>query len=126
MTPPRHIRSLTQDDYEQWYKHKYHPSAGKPLWINKNDDRHHHIFFDDNIKNNADDSIVAARIRETNSDDFKALDGKSTLRLHGINLIKVPTYAAVLDKNWFLKAIDACEKNRAKDHNDVYKAEGKM
>ena len=68
---------------------------------------------------------MAARIRETNADDFKALDGKSTLRLHGINLVKVPTYAAVLDENWFLKAIDACEKKRMEEQA-VYKVEGKI
>ena len=113
-----------QDDYEHWAQHNYHPSAGKPLWITKADDRYHHIFFDDNIKNNEEDSIVAARIRETSADDFKALDGKSTLRLHGIHLVKVPTYAAVLDKNWFLKAIDACEKKRMEEQL-VSKSEGK-
>ena len=67
---------------------------------------------------------MAARIRETSADDFKALDGKSTLRLHGIHLVKVPTYAAVLDKNWFLKAIDACEKKRMEEQLES-KSEGK-
>eukprot|EP00943_MAST-04B_sp_MAST-4B-sp1_P000122 g122.t1 len=100
-----------QDDYQYWAKHNYHPSYGKPLWITTNDNTYHHIFFDDNIKNNPNDSIVAVRTRKQKDGPFEPLDGTATLELHGINLVKVPTYAAVLDEDWFLKQIELCENN---------------
>ncbi|KAK3237835.1 hypothetical protein CYMTET_52115 [Cymbomonas tetramitiformis] len=32
-------------------------------------------------------------------------------RLHGVHLVRVPTFAAILDQHWFLKQIAGCEEN---------------
>lgn len=88
----------------------YVPSAGKPMWLTEEDlDNHHHIFFDDNIHNLEADSIVAIRSRETKSDAFAPLNGKETLDLHGVHLVRVPTHAPILNTSWFLEEIDKCE-----------------
>ena len=115
-----------QDDYHYWANNGYRPSFGKPLWITESDQNYHHIFFDDNIKNNPDDSIVAVRSRENENEPFKALDGTATLKLHGINLVKVPTYEAVLDEDWFLKQIEACEKQLLNTASRKQQAPGKF
>ncbi|KAG7339031.1 hypothetical protein IV203_022679 [Nitzschia inconspicua] len=76
-----------RDDYPHWKQHKYHPTAGKPIWvplytnnnsnnnnkINNNNDINsnktasepyyypHHILFDDNIHNLPNDGIACVR-----------------------------------------------------------------
>lgn len=69
----------------------------------------HHIFFDDNIHNDANDSIVAARRRPSSDAPFKPVSGEDTLALQGTHLVRVPTLEPILDHDWFLKQIDACE-----------------
>ena len=108
-----------QDDYFWWRDHDYHPSAGKPLWLTKDDKDNHHIFFDDNIHNDPSDGIVAVRVRENKTcQEFQPLNGDEILKLHEVHLVRVPTYEAILDENWFLKEIEKCEKAfRKHSHN---------
>ena len=68
------------------------------------------FFFDDNIHNDADDSIVAVRVRETKEQKFQPLSGEETIAMQGQHLVRVPTFAPVLNENWFLEQIDACER----------------
>ena len=98
------------DDYPWWNEHSNLPSAGKPLWLTLNEEECLPIFFDDNIHNDADDSIVAVRVRETKEQNFTPLSGEETIKMQGQHLVRVPTFAPVLNENWFLEQIDACEK----------------
>jgi hypothetical protein len=98
------------DDYPWWNEHSNLPSAGKPLWLTLNEEECLPIFFDDNIHNDADDSIVAVRVRETKEQKFQPLSGEETIAMQGQHLVRVPTFAPVLNENWFLEQIDACEK----------------
>eukprot|EP00615_Pteridomonas_danica_P010637 CAMPEP_0114333264 /NCGR_PEP_ID=MMETSP0101-20121206/3654_1 /TAXON_ID=38822 ORGANISM="Pteridomonas danica, Strain PT" /NCGR_SAMPLE_ID=MMETSP0101 /ASSEMBLY_ACC=CAM_ASM_000211 /LENGTH=353 /DNA_ID=CAMNT_0001464255 /DNA_START=41 /DNA_END=1102 /DNA_ORIENTATION=- len=101
---------MFQDDYFWWKNNGYNPSAGKPLWITHQDDRFHPIFFDDNIHNDANDSIVSVRERQTSEDPYSPLSGESIRRLQGLYLVRVPTFEAILDQNWFLDKITQCEQ----------------
>eukprot|EP01063_Lacrimia_lanifica_P037970 TRINITY_DN7960_c0_g1_i1.p1 TRINITY_DN7960_c0_g1~~TRINITY_DN7960_c0_g1_i1.p1 ORF type:complete len:348 (+),score=99.99 TRINITY_DN7960_c0_g1_i1:69-1112(+) len=99
--------SVCQDHYQHWADNGYRPGAGKPMWITESHvEDVLHIFFDDNIKNLADDSIVAVRRRAGPDAPFEAVCGVGTLELQGKHLHRVPTPAAVLDKDWFLQRID--------------------
>lgn len=109
-----------QDHYEHWAKYDCRPEAGKPVWVrngnNKDDQvRYLHIMFDDNIHNDPKDSIVCARascqMKKEDECEFYTLSGKEIQELQGTHLVRVPTVDAVLDKDWFLKQIDLCEKN---------------
>lgn len=105
-----------QDDYKWWKKGSYHPSGGKPLWVTGSDANVHHIFFDDNIHNDPEDSIVAARHRQLESDPFRPLSGAETLGLQGTHLVRVPTLEPILDHDWFVKQIEMCEDKFRKAH----------
>lgn len=97
------------DDYQWWSEHGYAPQAGKPLWLTQEDVTCHHIFFDDNIHNLANDSIVAVRQRSGENDSFVPLSGEDTLSQHGRHIVRVPTIEPILNVDWFLEQIDACE-----------------
>ena len=77
------------------------------------------LFFDDNIHNDPSDGIVAVRVRENKTcQEFQPLNGDEILKLHQVHLVRVPTYEAILDENWFLKEIEKCEKAfRKHSHN---------
>ena len=107
-----------QDDYQWWRDHNFSPGAGKPLWLTEKDALHHHIFFDDNIKNDPNDSIVAVRARTDASQTFQPLTGEETIALHGMHLVRVPTFKPILDETWFLKQIEACEKKFQEIHKE--------
>merc|ERR1712115_181055 len=100
-----------QDDYPFWAKNDYKPFAGKPIWIDGSN-THHHIIFDDNIKNQAHDSIVSVRCRQSQkSDAFLSLNGKQIQELHGTCLVRVPTIEPMLNSNWFLEQILICQQS---------------
>ena len=44
---------------------------------------------------------------------FAPAPGDATRQLHGLFLVRCPTFEAVLDPEWFLKQIDACVRARA-------------
>jgi hypothetical protein len=111
---PRGVAAVT-DDYAWWRDHGYHPSAGKPLWLERSAARPegvspcHHIFFDDNIHCSAVDSIVAVRMRSERGGQFQPLGGAETLAHVGTHLVRVQTADAILDDEYFLKRIAECE-----------------
>ena len=98
-----------QDDYEYWDANGNSPMAGKPCWIRSNGDdtsspKTHHLFFDDNIHNDENDSIVALRSQGCDG-RWGSLSGHDIIQMQGKYLIRVPTIAAILQKDWFLKQI---------------------
>ena len=98
-----------QDHYLWWRNNGYKPAAGKPLWITEDDTSVHHIFFDDNIHNCSHDSIVAVRWRERKGESFRPMTGEMTRHLHGCHTIRVQSFDAFIDENYFLKRISECE-----------------
>ena len=98
------------DHYDWWKNHGYNPAAGKPVWLTKDDEEYLPIFFDDNIHNDSKDSIVAVRVRDDSTKEFSALNGEETLEMQGRHVVRVPTFAPILNENWFLEQIDVCEK----------------
>mmetsp|Transcript_18985 Transcript_18985/g.24615 ORF Transcript_18985/g.24615 Transcript_18985/m.24615 type:complete len:422 (-) Transcript_18985:100-1365(-) len=96
------------DDYYFWKSRGHDPSAGKPLWLGHVSARH--IFLDDNIHNDPINSIVAIRLKTPDS-NFRSLDGYTTLRLQNIALVRVPTIQVVLNPDWFIERLLACENN---------------
>jgi len=126
-----------QDDYQWWSSNQFAPSSGKPVWklescqgISKNKLQqitqrpyYHHLIFDDNIHNDPNDCIVGVRQRRRviqgdgnskhrkYSNVFQSLSGSDTINLHGKHLFRVPTIAAILDNEWFLKHIKKAKKN---------------
>ena len=105
--------AVVSDDYAWWAAHGESAAAGKPLWLTLADEATHHVFFDDNIKNDARASIVATRVRRDAAAPFAPAPGDATRQLHGLFLVRCPTFEAVLDPAWFLKQIDACARARA-------------
>jgi hypothetical protein len=100
-----------QDDYEHWSSRGCNPAGGKPVWVTAEDSTEHPIFFDDNIHNSTEDSIVAVRVRpDTSTPHYAALSGQDTLALHGLILVRTPSFAPILDPSWFLRKIEACEQ----------------
>ena len=110
------IENLTicgiQDDYHYWDNNDNSPSAGKPVWIHpmeQGKQLYHHLFFDDNIHNDETDSIVAVRTRKDHGSHWRSLSGHETINQQGKYVVRVPTVAAILDKNWFLNQIALAE-----------------
>jgi len=103
-----------QDDYEFWSEGGCSPACGKPVWVTEEGDGPAHIFFDDNIHNSPEDSIVAVRARKGEGEGFEAVSGAETLAYEGRNIVKCFTVPAVLEKDYFLKEIERCERNQSK------------
>jgi hypothetical protein len=53
------------------------------------------------------------RARATRRDAFAPLSGAATCRLQGIHLVRVPTLEPILRRDYFLKRIASCERERA-------------
>jgi len=110
--PPHHM-SAVQDDYCTWRDAGYSPAAGKPLWLTLSDEASaapsSPIFFDDNIHNDANDSIVAVRVRLGASRPYAALSGELTVRLQGSVLRRTPTVLPIRNHGWFLEQIGLCD-----------------
>jgi hypothetical protein len=116
-----------QDHYSYWDENNNAPWAGKPIWTHrrpsasasgKNSRNCHHIFFDDNIHNDGTDSIAAVRV-EDEEGTYKSLSGEKILEIQGLHLIKVPTVAPVLEKDWFLHRIREAEERLDKNKHDI-------
>eukprot|EP00518_Triparma_eleuthera_P015665 CAMPEP_0197556098 /NCGR_PEP_ID=MMETSP1320-20131121/14563_1 /TAXON_ID=91990 /ORGANISM="Bolidomonas sp., Strain RCC2347" /LENGTH=511 /DNA_ID=CAMNT_0043117197 /DNA_START=1 /DNA_END=1536 /DNA_ORIENTATION=- len=100
--------TLVQDDYQYWSQNGCSPWAGKPCWVGG---EVRHIFFDDNIHYSEDDSIVAVR-RRVGEGGFEPLDGKQTMEVEGEAIVKVFGVMALLNDDYFLEKVKACEEEK--------------
>ena len=100
------------DDHAWWSEHGCEPSAGKPVWITRDDRACHHIFFDDGISARGSESTVAVRVRESAGHAFRTLSGAEALLEHGVHLVRTPTMEPILNHAWFLEEIAKCEAAR--------------
>ena len=56
---------------------------------------------------------MQVRSRASAAEAFEALDGEATLAMQGLVLVRVPTFAPILDPTWFVRRIEACEASLA-------------
>ena len=105
--------SAIQDDVHVWYKNQFHPSHGKPLWIDLDDFDTQHIFFDDNIRPGSEDSIVDLRLRETseNSARFRNVERAEEFEFVDANLAQVNFADAINNEDYFIDKLRLCEDN---------------
>ena len=105
--------SAVQDDVHFWYKNKFHPDHGKPLWIDLDDFDTQHIFFDDNIRPGSEDSIVDLRLREHSAKfgKFRAVERAEEYAFVDANLAQVNFADAIMNENYFIDKLRNCEDN---------------
>lgn len=116
-----------RDDYKFWAANSFAPCAGKPIWVRKRSEQEgsnydgdkeddddtgklrnrecHHIFFDDNIHNSPSNGIVAVRAFDGTNGGFRSVSGEETLQYHKTHIVRVPTVAAIMEDDWFVKRI---------------------
>lgn len=111
----RHSVVGIQDDYQTWDAAECDPTAGKPVWKVPG---YHHVLFDDNIHNLVHDSIAGVRV-ETGDGTFRSLTGEECRTEQGRHLIRVPTVAPVLDRQWFWKQLVRSVR-RCTPHDTLY------
>lgn len=102
------------DDFHYWQDHNYHFSAGKPLWINLDDDSVHHIMFDDNIRAYDDDNIVNVRLCRTENSHgnfFSTLPLSHENKFEDIFLVQADLLESIANENYFIEKIAKCENN---------------
>lgn len=105
--------SAIRDDCEDWYKHGFDPTRGKPLWIDQSDHMTQHIFFDDNIRPGNADSIVNVRVRDS-SGDFRNVLKEEEYKYVNRNIVPVVFSEAILDNEYYIKKLRRCEENYSK------------
>jgi hypothetical protein len=105
--------SAIRDDCEDWYKHGFDPTRGKPLWIDQSDPSTHHIFFDDNIRPGNVDSIVNVRVRES-SGDFRNVSMAEEYNYVNTNIVPVVFSEAILNNDYYIQKLKLCEDNYSK------------
>ena len=96
----KHSVMAIQDDFEAMIKTDWQESSlGKPLLVDQADYNTQHIFFDDHERFvDVRDVVTGERIpRET------------ALNMY---LVQVQSHRAVLESDYFIKAIELCEANR--------------
>lgn len=104
--------SAVQDDVHLWYRNNFHPTHGKPLWIDLNDTDTQHVFFDDNIRPGSEDSIVDLRLREcSDSDKFRNVERAEEYKFVDANLAQVNFAEAIMDDDYFINKLRICEDN---------------
>lgn len=99
---------ITKEDHE--FFTKYSPPiedtlSGKLFLIEENDINKHHVFFDDNILEK--ESYIV------DTWDVKTKSRISFLNSNNVFLAKVDLIQAICDKNYFIKKLIGCLKNRA-------------
>lgn len=102
--------SAIRDDCEDWYKHSFDPTRGKPLWVDQSDPTVHHVFFDDNFRPGNTDSIINLRVRET-SDSFRNVARSEEYKFVNTNIVPVVFSDAILDDDYFIRKLIECEEN---------------
>ncbi|KAH9504781.1 hypothetical protein Btru_061945 [Bulinus truncatus] len=100
------------DDFMFWQKRNYDHAAGKPFWIDLNDQRHHHIFFDDNFRAHDEDSIIDVR-KFTREDPSVAvsMEHEEVARLENVCLVQANLLSSIEDEDYFIRMTNLCEQN---------------
>jgi len=100
-----------RDNVKDWLDRKFDSRFGKPLWIDRADDKRHHIFFDDNIRPGMFDSIVNIRCRDNADDNFHTVPRADEHAFLNHNIVPVTFTEAILDKQYFIHKLQLCEQN---------------
>lgn len=100
------------DDFAFWQKHNYDHAAGKPFWVDLNDERHHHIFFDDNFRANDEDSIIDVRkFTRENPLEAVSMEHEEVARLENVFLVQANLLSSIEDEDYFIRMTNLCEQN---------------
>ncbi|XP_071082790.1 uncharacterized protein [Haliotis cracherodii] len=104
-----------KDDFQIWQNNNYHHSVAKPLWIDPSDTHVHHIIFDDNFRAYEEDSIVDARMFDTD-DKTKArsLTRKELERFEDVCLVQANLLESIENENYFIEKVNKCESGYSK------------
>ena len=114
-----------RDDYVAWFSNGQKGHVGKLMPFDIENKNIHSIFFDDNCGDDKD-AFVTMNPRLSNygsssCTDPRILDPRIITNsksltwpeVRNIYAVTVDPYSAVLDKDYFIKAIEMCEKNRS-------------
>lgn len=100
-------RSLAlQDDYNYWAEHGESDNSGKLLFVDTAETPpFRHIFFDDNIERDRAHIVDARELRT-----MRALPFTGPRGTQGRWLVKAEPFEAILDEEYFIKALRAAEE----------------
>ena len=99
------------DDLRDWSANNFHPSKGKPIWINLQDDDTHHIFFDDNIRPANSDSIVNLRLKRECSESYEDVQTHEEFKYVNKNIVPVTFPDAIMNEDYFIEKLQLCESS---------------
>lgn len=102
------------DDFVYWQRNSYSHRAGKPFWINLEDDTVQHIFFDDNIRVTADDSIVDVRLATPDGSGFESIDLNRMSEFEDACLVQADLLESIDNVEYFVEKARTCERNYAR------------
>mmetsp|Transcript_27129 Transcript_27129/g.48682 ORF Transcript_27129/g.48682 Transcript_27129/m.48682 type:complete len:499 (-) Transcript_27129:35-1531(-) len=101
----QHTASIAiSDDWKFWSANDFSDDSGKLLLVDQTDYGTQHIFFDDNVREDASNIIDVRDVVTGDSLPFKRIANKYIFR--------VDPYKAIIETDYFLKALDICEQNR--------------
>lgn len=99
------------DDFRYWQNNGYDHEAGKPFWIDLNDQRHHHIFFDDNFRPDEEDSIIDVRMFSTEAPSVAvSLDHELVAKLENVCIVQADLLKSIKDEDYFIRMTNECEE----------------
>lgn len=97
---------IIRDDFPWWQANRYEYHAGKPLLVDCDDFDIHPILFDDNIWPHMGNAKIVDVIDITNH--MKV----SFEKAHEVFIMAANPLLAVYDDQYFIKAVQQCERNR--------------
>lgn len=97
-----------QDDFRWWARHGFTSEGGKPLWVDPFDPSVHHIFIDDNIRPDDGNTIVNPQVFA--GPGSARCSPVPTASLLGVCLVRTDLLAAIVDRTWFVRSVEACER----------------
>lgn len=101
----QHTASIAvSDDWKLWSDNDFSDDSGKLLLVDQSDYTTQHIFFDDNV---GEDSSRIVDVRDVVTGEV--LPFKRTANKY---IFRVDPYKAIIETDYFLKALDLCEQTR--------------
>ena len=103
---PVHPVLALRDDYLFWHTHGEQAHAGKLLLVDPSDETVHPVFFDDNV--GEDDACIVDVRNAVTGDPIPFSETKNVF------VVRANIAEAVRDPQYFVKQLQSCAENRAK------------
>ena len=103
-TLKKHNTIAIQDDFEPWLESGKHRDYGKLLYVDQADYQTQHIFFDDNAWENEKCNIDVRDLITGDQIKYK--------KFANMYVTRVEPHRAVVESDYFIKLIEACEQKR--------------